>query len=575
MPKEGPAEVSFDAVTPGHYVMELDAYHSRFVIDAANVPIALDATARYREFCLPPGEETFEFSFIAKKGVPFSLLTRVIYSDDNYTCELFDSSGRKITSGQLPHGWNVMEGTADGLVRAVFTRQSGSSLHAGNVFVDLTGAPGLLFLAAVQQGGEAFDRTKFRIGCFSFNPPAQTPQHVAEAKACGLDYVGGGVDYGKCPAMDEFAAQGLAVNGHFLPRVVGGTPARGTAALREKFPRETLAKMLDEFNAKHRHSAIEMMNICDEPPAQSMEFIGDVVRLMKEKCPDVLAYVNLYPSYAFTSKNGQDAIKKQLGCATYKEYIEEYCRSVPTHFIAYDHYPIGPTPERTRRAMPRWYGNLKVVADACRETGRDLWVGPQVNTVHGTEPISENSLRYQAFSSMAFGAVTLTWACWTYGWGTNQVMEADGTLTCQYSKLKKVNAEIHRIAEEYMKYRNAATHFVGFSGEREALSKYGIKPVERLEASGVTGLAAEDGSALVIGEMTPRDGRGPANALFIYAADDCADERRAEHVVSFASERRPVVFGPDGRRKIEAAGSGRWRLPLADNSCALIVMKEE
>jgi len=425
------------------------------------------------------------------------------------------------------------------------------------------------------KGGETFDRTKFRIGCFSFNPPAQTPQHVAEAKACGLDYVGGGIDYGKCPVMDELAAQGLAVNGHFLPRVVGNTPARGTDALRAKFPKDELERMLDEFNAKYRHPAIAMMNICDEPPAQSFEFIGDVVRLMKEKCPGVLAYVNLYPSYARVSGSGADVEKSQLGCANYADYIAEYCRKVPTHFIAYDHYPMASTPERTRKAMPRWYGNLKVVADACRATGRDLWVGPQVNTLFGTAPLTENNLRYQAFSSMAFGAVTLTWACWTYGWGTNQVMEADGTLTCQYSKLKKVNAEIHRIAEEYMKYRNAATHFVGFSGEREALSKYGIKPVEWLDASGVTGLAAEDGSALVIGEMTPRDGRGPANALFIYAADDCADERRAEHVVSFASERRPVVFGPDGRREIEAAGIGRWRLTLADNSCALIVMKEK
>ena len=79
---------------------------------------------------------------------PFSLLTRVIYPDDDYVCELFDSCGRKIASRQLPHGWNVMEGDADGLVRAVFTRQGGSSLHAGNVFVDLTGAPGLLFLSA-------------------------------------------------------------------------------------------------------------------------------------------------------------------------------------------------------------------------------------------------------------------------------------------------------------------------------------------------------------------------------------------------------------------------------------------
>ena len=69
MPEGGPATVSFDAKTPGIYAMELDAYHSRFIIDAANVPVAIDATRRYREFCLTPDAEMFAFSFAARKDV--------------------------------------------------------------------------------------------------------------------------------------------------------------------------------------------------------------------------------------------------------------------------------------------------------------------------------------------------------------------------------------------------------------------------------------------------------------------------------------------------------------------------
>ena len=146
MPKDGPEQVAFEAKEAGHYAMELDGYHSRFVIDEANVPVAIDATRRYREFCLAPGKTSFGFSFRAEKGRPFTLLSRVIYAGDDYACELYDAENRKIAEEKLPAKWNCIRGEADGLVRAVFTRRGEGASRGGNVFIDLTGVPGLLHL---------------------------------------------------------------------------------------------------------------------------------------------------------------------------------------------------------------------------------------------------------------------------------------------------------------------------------------------------------------------------------------------------------------------------------------------
>lgn len=448
------------------------------------------------------------------------------------------------------------------------------SIYEWMLSVKKTAIAGIAAACAFALGGTAsgmgLDRSEFHIGCFSFNEPAQTPKHIAEARACGMDYVGGGIDARNRIAMEAFSENGLAASCIFLPRICGPHPARGTEALRRKLPKDRLENNLNAFNAKFRHPSIAMMNICDEPPVQSMAFLGDMVRLVDKCCPGGLAYVNLYPNYARVAENGTDVTKSQLGCANYRDYIDEYCRQVPTHYIAYDHYPIMATAEATRACSARWYGNLKVVADACRATGRDLWVGPQVNSRRKAPPITENHLRYQAFSAMAFGAVNLTWACWTLGWWDNNLMETNGMLTCQYPKLKKVNFEVRRIAPAYMKMRNVATHFVGFKGEANALSKYGIVPVERLDVPGFDGIAATDGSSLVVGEMVSRVHDGSAKAVFIYAANDSADEKRAEHVVEFSAHGQVSVLGPDEGLRIAGCGQGRCRLTLSDNSCALV-----
>ena len=78
----------------------------------------------------------------------------------------------------------------------------------------------------------------------------------------------------------------------------------------------------------------------------------------------------------------------------------------------------------------------------------------------------------------AFGAEAITWACSGKGWFTNNVLTAKGEKTEQYEKLKKVNGELHSIGPRYMRYRNAATHFVGFKPEN-GLENIGVLMIPR------------------------------------------------------------------------------------------------
>ena len=102
------------------------------------------------------------------------------------------------------------------------------------------------------------------------------------------------------------------------------------------------------------------------------------------------------------------------------------------------------------------------LSDACLRTGRSMWIVLQVNSSRPEEWTSENRLRFQAFSAMAFGAENIIWACYTAGWWHNQVLDSQGNKTEQYEKMKTVNAEIKTLGVPYMKYRRVSTHLVGF-----------------------------------------------------------------------------------------------------------------
>ncbi|MBR4172209.1 MAG: hypothetical protein IKR48_11215 [Kiritimatiellae bacterium] len=404
------------------------------------------------------------------------------------------------------------------------------------------------------------DRSKLLIGAYCLQANAKTDAHVAAIRDCGVDFIIG-IPAGDRATLDLFAKHGVGaiVNG-VVPGWWGGDGERG-GKLREVNPPEKYAAGAAAFKD---HPAIWAIDIGDEPSALDFPYYGEVVRQLNQAIPDMPLYLNLYPNYASVAQNTGKQTVNQLGTKTYAEHVDVYCREVPLDYLSYDFYPYMKVQASTDRFLSKMYDNFLVVADACRKTKRSFWYIPQVNSRDGMSPTSENRLRFQANAALSFGAEAITWACWCKGWWTNNVLDAAGHQTEQYAKLRRVNAELKRFSPEYMKFRNVATHFVGFPETSPQNPKENFHRVGALNAAAFKNLHASNGARLLVGEMMPRDPTGKAHAVFITAADDPADEHpatfdilfQAKNVKSFGANGEVPVRKQDGSFAVTISSCG-------------------
>ena len=301
--------------------------------------------------------------------------------------------------------------------------------------------------------GQRIDRSKFHIGAYYFEDNIADEAHVKELVDCGMDFMVD-VPVKSRKTLDLFQKYGI---GAIVTGVVPGWCGGGTNCDRiaELRPLQGYANGLDRFVKELDHPAIWMIDLTDEPGATAFGHFGAVCRLFREKCSDVLPYVNLFPNYASRYDPKHPERESQLCIGTYQQYISHYTEMFPLPYISYDHYMMRDNPNFR---CPLYFENLRIVSEACCTTGRDLWFIPGVNTTWKDRRVSENQLRYQAFSSMAYGTVNIAWACWCAGWWNFNVYDKDGKRDdIQFAALKTVNLEIRKLAEQYMRFRNVGT----------------------------------------------------------------------------------------------------------------------
>lgn len=409
---------------------------------------------------------------------------------------------------------------------------------------------------AAPDGRESrMDRTRLNIGAYILQPYARSEAHIKDLADCGINFV---IciddDRNALDLLDKYGV-GAIVTG-VVPGWWGGNgEAAGT--LEKVNPMQKYEEAAASFED---HPAIWGIDIGDEPSALDFPYYGKVMEKVEELFPNQFAFLNLYPNYASVAQNTEDQALSQLGTATYEEHIEQYCRYIPSDYLSYDfYYKVA--------GVQKDYANLKVVSDACRKNGLDMWVTVQVNSLDPEVWISENELRFQAFSALAFGASNLSWACYTAGWWNNQVVDGAGNKTEQYDKLKKVNAEIHTLADRYMKYRNIETVCVGFE-DTDMLEDSQLESQPELEFGRLSGLSA--GCPLLVGKMTARNG-GRGKALFICVADDPYNENPQEHTIRFTARGRKIkAWGGDGPIKVVRSGKGLYEIPVVSNQGVFI-----
>ena len=416
---------------------------------------------------------------------------------------------------------------------------------------------GILTAGAQQADSVRMDRSKLNIGAYILQPYARTEQHVRDIADCGIDFMTWVPNDRKL--LDLFQKYHIgAVVSDVVPGWWGGDGEKA-GMLSQKNRMELYEKRAAAFKD---HPAIWGIDIGDEPSALDFPYYNQVFRKVDALFPHQFPFLNLYPNYASVAKNTSEQTVNQLGTATYQEHIAEYVKHVPSDYICYDFYLY---------SINVWqaYENLRVVADACLGSGRSMWIVLQVNSNDETKWISENELRFQAYTAMAFGAENILWGCYTAGWWHNNVLDAKGEKTAQYDKLKRINKEIHTLAPAYMKYRRTRTDFVSFQGT-QWLKGVRQESLVSLSNGVFSQLRTADNSPLVVGTMLSRSGNGD-QALFVCAADDPYDEHPVTHTLFFRADgRRISVQGPQGPMTVRVGGDGSYSIDITSNQALLI-----
>ena len=401
-----------------------------------------------------------------------------------------------------------------------------------------------------------FDRTKFHIGAYYFKDMIADEAHAKELVDCGLDFMVN-VSAKSRKTLDLLHRHGIGV---IARDVVAGWFGGGTncARIAELRPMQGYVESLDRFAKSLDHPAIWMIDICDEPGATTFRHFGDVCRLFREKCPGILPYMNIFPNYAPPDDLKHPEKESFLCTGSYRQYIELYTELCPLPYISFDNYPMRDDPTYRR---PLYFENLRVVSEACRATGRDFWYVPGISTTWKDRRVSVNQLRYQAFSSMAYGSVSIAWACWCAGWWNFNIYDKAGKRDdIQFEAVKTVNHEIRKLADVYMRYRNVGT---------KLLSMNMGDPKEYYDGW-FCGLKPEDGTSFAVGTMVPRDERSAARAALVFAAGDIDDVKKQTHKFTFSATGKVRAYGPRGNVSVVADG-GQLTFSLKDSDAVLLV----
>jgi len=409
------------------------------------------------------------------------------------------------------------------------------------------------------------NQDRLNIGTYVLQPYARTEQHIKDLSEAGIDFV---VDIREDrPTFDLFEKYGV---GAFVSRVVPGwgCDPNYNGKMAE-------INTMDRYEAGAAnfvdHPAIWGICVGDEPSAEDFPYYGKVINKVKQLFPNQHVNLNLFPNYAFNPKSHDPKeLEKLLGAPSYEKYIEQYCRYVSTDYICYDNYPFVDVPDVMKR-VSIYYENLRIVAEACLRTGRSLWIVPQVNSGHPAMWTTENNLRFQAYAAMAFGAETIIWGCYTAGWWWNQVVDKDGNKTEQYEKLKKINAEIRTIGEEYMRFRRVSTHFVGFANKAD-MEFVKQEPIDSLYTGVFLDVKTDNGAPIVVGEMVSRTDR-ETKALMICAADDPLERDNKEYNVTFEVRegKKITAIGGNGKKPVIRMDDGSYAVSIVSNEGVLMI----
>ena len=213
-----------------------------------------------------------------------------------------------------------------------------------------------------------------------------------------------------------------------------------------------LNTLVDQFK---KSPAAHSYLLADEPHASEFPDLARLVAHIRERDPDHLAYINLYPTYA---------TPEQLGAANYGEYLDQYISIVQPSMLSYDHYNLKSNGDFSAGGTNQYFQNLSMIAESAR-TAEIPFMNIVQAMIHAPawRVPGTGELRHFNYTTLAYGGQGMGYYSY-HSQGTNKgglQNKGDGSLSPVNAALTVLNHEFVTIAEQLQDLKSADAYVLG------------------------------------------------------------------------------------------------------------------
>jgi len=355
-----------------------------------------------------------------------------------------------------------------------------------------------------------------------------TREAFAAIGACGITLVMAGGEPDRIRRQLDLAAEaGLGVmvcDRRFTDLAVEDWSAGGRA-------------LIADFAA---HPAAVAALVMDEPQVEHLPLVRDKVAFLRDQAPGWLPWVN---AYGFSRRGGDD----------FADYVDRYARIIQPPMLSFDHYPICRMPPASLRGriydveadcgyeVPElqayyrdgYWSAWETFHAAGRRYDLPLWgfvlATPHQHTVWSYGPVTEGTIRLEAFTGLAYGARAIQYftlpsmeaSGYEYG-----ILDPWGGPSPRYELVRRVNRELAVLGPLVAGLRCVGVYYTGAltSGTRAFTAVRGERD------SPIEGVARIDGDPVMASHLV-----GPEGERHLILVNR-SPARWAEVEVTFAGE---------------------------------------
>lgn len=175
-------------------------------------------------------------------------------------------------------------------------------------------------------------------------------------------------------------------------------------------------------------------------------------------------YVNLLPMYANAAqlKYGAGAAAIEYYDADpdlYRKYCESFCEKFDVNYLCTDIYPLNWV-DGKKTTYADYVESINIAASVARRYDREFWCFIQTfGWIPSKRTPTEAEYRWQCYSMLSFGCKNIL--CWTYAGYEEEfpsLVDVEGRRTRAWYDIRPVLAELRRLSDEYVKYRNIGAY---------------------------------------------------------------------------------------------------------------------